>query len=141
MKRSLDYLLLFYNEGKPLQLKEVSIALNVKPPSALETLNNLVKKGYLKKVKRGTFIITEKGEDYIREIIWKHAVLEHLFLNFNLGTKNLCEIVSKIEEYFSKDIIEKICEKFNHPYKCPHDYVVPHSGRKKLEKYKYCKVY
>jgi Mn-dependent DtxR family transcriptional regulator len=87
MKRSLDYLLLFYNKGKPLQLKEVSIALNVKPPSALETLNNLVKKGYLKKVKRGTFIITEKGEDYIREIIWKHAVLEHLFLNFNLGTK------------------------------------------------------
>lgn len=141
MKRSLDYLLLFYEEGKPLQLKKISSVLKVKPPSALEALNRLSKKGYLKKIKRGTFELTEKGKEYIEEIIWKHAILEHIFMvKFNLEIKNLCEIVSNIEDFFPKDVIEKICEKFGHPFRCPHDYEIPHEGRKKLGKYKYCRV-
>jgi Mn-dependent transcriptional regulator len=141
MKRSLDYLLLFYEEGKPLKLKKISSALKVKPPSALETLNNLAKKGFLKKIERGTFDLTEKGKEHIEELIWKHAILEHIFLvNFNLETKNICEIVSKIEDFFPKDIIERLCEKLGHPFKCPHNYEIPHEGKKNLIKYKYCKV-
>jgi len=142
MKRSLAYLMLFYESNKPLRLNDVAKKLNVKMPSALETISRLIVKGYLTKIERGKFQISEKGKQYVEEMIWRHAVLEWTFMNkLNIKSKDLCKAISEFEELLPKEIIEKLCEMNEHPYTCPHNIEIPHPGSiSSSRKYKYCEV-
>jgi len=142
VKRGLAYLMLFYESDEPLRLVEVSKMLKVKMPSALETISRLTMKGYLEKVSRGRFKISEKGKKYVEEIIWRHAVLEWTFMSkLKIKNKNLCKVISEIEELIPKEIIEELCEINEHPETCPHNIVIPHPGKdSKNHRYKYCEV-
>ncbi|HLI46955.1 MAG TPA: metal-dependent transcriptional regulator [Geobacterales bacterium] len=142
MKRGLAYLMLFYESKKPLRLKDVSRKLNVKMPSALETISRLMIKGYLQKVSRGCFEISDEGKKYVEEMMWRHAVLEWTFMNkLNIQSKDLCKTVSKIEELIPLDIIEELCEMNKHPITCPHNIEAPHPGKsRKATAYKYCEI-
>ncbi len=141
MKRNLEYLLQFYEADDVLRLNEVSKRLNVSMPSASEALSRLVEKGYLIKVSRGKFKISEKGKHFVQEMIWRHSVLEWTFINkLNIKDDRLCEIISYFEESLPIEIIEELCKLNGHPSKCPHGVEIPHPGRTSKNKYKYCKV-
>lgn len=141
MKRSTEYLLVFYESNGPLRLRDVAKKLKVTMPSALEVINKLAKEGYLVKVGRGKYEISEKGRRCMYELIWRHAVLEWTFMEkLNIKDSRICEAISKFEDSIPREIIEELCELNKHPEICPHDLEVPHPGSERNLKYKYCKV-
>lgn len=141
MKRSLQYLLAFYESDEPLKLKDIAEKLNVKAPSAHEAVMKLVSKGYLIKVQRGVFALSEQGRRYVEELLWRHAVLEWTFMEkLKIKDSRLCEAISEFEEFIPREVIEELCELNEHPNSCPHDIEVPHPGSSKRNKYKYCKA-
>jgi len=142
MKRELQYLLYFYeNKEKELELKDIALSLNVKKPSALEEIKRFIKKDFICKTKRGKYKITKKGEEYVKKILWKHAILEWIFVKYlNLKKEKICSLIQRIEYDFPTELIEEFCIKFNHPDKCPHGIEMPHPYKKTNKKFKYCQL-
>lgn len=142
MRRKFEYLFFFYeNKNRSVNLSEIAKNLNVKKPSALEVINRLCKKKYLIRINRGNYKITKKGKKIIEEILWKHSVLEWIFVkNLNINKEIVCKIIQNIEDNFPKEIIKKFCELNKHPLKCPHGIENPHPDYKIRKSFKYCKI-
>jgi len=113
-----------YEENKPLSLTSLSKLLGIRPSSAIDTINNLVKKGLLVK-KRGALELTEEGIKLAKFIAMKRRVLElYFFYVLNLSIKESKKEAEKVDFLLSCNVIEKMMEKLKKMHKnitlCPH---------------------
>jgi len=67
----------------PVKLSELSKALNVKPPTALELVSRLEKKGLVKRSK-GMILLTNEGRVMYRNIVYVHRVFENFLVECGL---------------------------------------------------------
>ena len=93
---------------------------DVHPSTVTEHFQNLRNLGLLQHEKYRGVRLTEKGIIEGELLIWKHRILETFFSNYlGLSNDEACIEARKIDFYISKNIIELICKKFNHPEYCP----------------------
>ncbi|GAY26502.1 hypothetical protein ATG_17060 [Desulfurococcaceae archaeon AG1] len=131
-KRAFDYLLAIYIAspgGKPARLVDISEILGVSAPSAHEYLAELINQGLVAKTGRGLYSLTPAGKRILMKRIWIHGVLEEMLVRiFKIEIDSACSIASQIDLEVEEENAEKICSMLGHPRKCPHGYIIPHTG-------------
>lgn len=115
--------------GKEITSVKIAEKLKVKPPSALEMIKKLSKKGLLKYSPWKNVEFTKKGLKAAESAIRKHRILESCFVElFKLDRRMACLEASKIDFLISDELANIICSSLNHPKRCPHDKCIPSSS-------------
>ncbi len=117
---------ILYRNSKRARIKEIKKQIdlndnnNIRYSTIDSCLKRLENEGFIKWEKYKPIILTEKGTDFTKEII-RHAQLLEIFLFNELGltVEQAHNESEKFNLNFSCDIISKICEKYQHPEKCP----------------------
>lgn len=105
-----DYLEMIYrlaiNKGYT-RISDLSIALNVQPPSASKMVQKLADLSYLQYQKYGIVELSEAGRLLGEYLLYRHEIIAN-FLNM-LGVKaGVLEETEKIEHSLSKETVNKI---------------------------------
>lgn len=132
-RRAFDYLLAIYilttQRKRSARLTEISQYMRVTAPSAYEYISELVKMGYIYKIGRGQYSLTQRGVEAILRRIRAHGVLEEMLVRvFKIDIETACSMASIIDLEIEEKEIEKICSILGHPRKCPHGMRIPHGG-------------
>ena len=122
------------NEGKYLKLiyrkqceelsrvKTTLIARSagVRPATVTEMLQKLAEKGLLRYRRYYGVRLTEEGIAEARKLLRKHRLLEVLFVRFlNYNVQKACDEASKLDYHSSVNLINAICQTYEHPDNCP----------------------
>lgn len=94
-----------------VRMHEIAERLHVKASSVSKMVNNLKQAGYIDFHKYGYIVITEKGYEMGRYLLYRHKVLHDFLCRLN-GSDNELEQVEKIEHFINKDTIINL-EKLN----------------------------
>jgi DtxR family Mn-dependent transcriptional regulator len=123
-----EYLELLYvleEEGIELaRISKVSKEMGITPPSAVQMLKKLEKKGLVSYRKRLGVQLTELGRGVARQIIRNHRLTETLMkktLNKNVDETVVCGL----EHHMSEEFSDAICTLLTHPRRCPHGKKIP----------------
>ncbi len=121
----LEALLIFDENKKPLvRIKEISSQLKVAPPSVVQMLKKLEKKGYVKYRPREGVELTNKGRTIATRILRNHRLIETL-MKKTLRKDIDEEVACGIEHHLSEEIANAICTSLGHPPLCPHGNPIP----------------
>ncbi len=110
------------------KINEISEALKISPPSAVEMLRKMEKLGLVEYEARAGIRLSEEGRKKAEKIIRQHRLAE-LLLTEILDLKLSDDTHNKacdLEHHISEDVAEAVCMKLNHPRKCPHGKPIPH---------------
>ncbi|MHA1803366.1 MAG: metal-dependent transcriptional regulator [Promethearchaeota archaeon] len=118
----LDYKVIEYLYRKNMARKVGEIALDLDCPHSTigSCIKRLKENGYVEYQPYKYVLLTKIGKEKAIELI-RHAQLLEVLLHETLGlnAQKAHQEASKIKMLFSCEIINKICEKFNHPEVCP----------------------
>ncbi len=94
-------------------------------PTPEETLNRLIREGYVK-IADTHVEFTKKGREYARLIIRRHRLAERL-LNDVLEVKDdaMDSSACKFEHFLDEEVTTSICTLLGHPTSCPHGKAIP----------------
>ena len=113
------------NNGKA-RLKTIQENIKLKRGTRvpLSTINSCIerleKSGYVNWVRYSPVNLTEQGENLANELLRHAQLLEVLLFNeLDISAKDAHSESEKLNLLLSCDIINKICEKYGHPSKCP----------------------
>ena len=110
-----------------LGAQEISKILNLSRPRIYAILKNLESKKILEKFKRKGFILTNKGENLIHELIHREKILEtYFFQELGFSIENSVDEASTISMYISSFLINSLCERLHMPKVCPHGFKISH---------------
>lgn len=112
----------------PVKLSELSKALNIKPPTALELVNRLERKGLVKRNK-GMIILTEEGRNIYKSIVYVHRVFESFLVQCGVDLQEACNKISKFDYIIDEKIAKLIFQKVGLPNKCPHGKELIENGK------------
>jgi DtxR family Mn-dependent transcriptional regulator len=134
----LDYkvIKLLYQHKKPMKIGEISKQLNV-PHSTLGSCvtKRLNVKGFVKYKAYHDVVLTEKGKDLAKELNRHSRLLELLLYNeLGISSKIAHEESEKFNLLLSCETINKICNKYGHPNKCPCGELISNSSECYCEK-------
>jgi len=114
-KREEEYLEMIYLLSKKkgfVRVKDLASKLGVKPPSVVEYLSKLSKKGYISYEKGEYILLNEKGKKIAEEVYRKHeAIKEFLVLLLNIPEEIAEEDACYIEHGIHPETMNRI-EKF-----------------------------
>ncbi len=117
---------LIYQENRPLKIGELKELLQLPHSTIGSCVKRLKKSHFVEYRAYHTVSLTDKGLDLARELIRHMQLLEVMLYNeLGLSVDQAHAESEKFNLLFSCDIINKICEKYNHPNKCPcgHDII------------------
>ncbi len=121
----LEILYLLEEEGKKVaKINEISVSLDIAPPSAVEMLKKMETNGLVNYEARVGISLTKKGRAKARQIIRNHRLAERLLTDI-LDMKIDEEAICGMEHHISEEIADAVCTSLNHPRKCPHGKDVP----------------
>ncbi|NLL59374.1 MAG: Fur family transcriptional regulator [Tissierellia bacterium] len=107
-----DYIEMIYRlsqKSDEVRVSDLSLALNVRPPSTTKMIKRLAKENYVVYERYGCIKLTEKGRDVGSKLLERHRIIFE-FLEC-LGVKeNILEQTEKIEHAVNNDVLEKINE-------------------------------
>jgi Mn-dependent DtxR family transcriptional regulator len=105
-----DYIEMIYRlsqKSDQVRVRELSLALNVQPPSTTKMIKRLAKENYVIYERYGCIKLTEKGRDIGSKLLERHRIIFD-FLEC-LGVKeNILEQTEKIEHAVNDEVLEKI---------------------------------
>ncbi len=116
-------------EGRQITSGYLAKTFNVKIPSAIDILNKLEKKTYIKKERYGYVTLTQTGYKVAVELLHAHRIFE-VFLVNNLKMKSgeACRIADHLDHILDKEVITRLCAYLNKPAKCCHNRTIIHVG-------------
>lgn len=126
-QRDYDFLAIVRNltdEGWPARIKDIAKKLNVKPPTAVEYIDRLVKCQALEKGPSG-YRLTEKGYKLTDDMERVHRLFETLLYKTGLPLIKAHKISSFIDRQIDSKEVEEICSFLDHPKQCPHGEPIP----------------
>ncbi len=139
--REMEYLVAVFECSKQkgyARQFEIRAELKVAKPTASLMMKKLAKKGYIKLAKNKV-MLAEKGEKFIREIIWKHGVIEHALVELGIPEEKACAITWKIAQKIPLEAVKCIWENLGMPNRCPCGYELPEiDGHSDLRSYEVC---
>ncbi|MGC9191501.1 MAG: metal-dependent transcriptional regulator [Conexivisphaera sp.] len=127
-KKERDCLLAIYREisasGFPLRLVDVSRLMGVRPPTALELVDRLRRKGMVER-RRGLITLSKDGMDVARGLVAVHRALEVFFSGCGLSADEACRLVSQFDYMVGPAMAPRILSALGNPSTCPHGYPIP----------------
>lgn len=116
-------------DGRQITSGDLAKTFSVKTPSAIDILNKLEKKKYIKKEKYGYIALTQAGYNVAVELLHAHRVFEVFFVkNLRMEFSDACKAASDVDHIFDKEVIARLCVYLNKPEKCCHDRVIIHKS-------------
>ncbi len=111
---------LLHRSPVPLKVGDIAIALDIPHSTIGSCVKRLEHEKYVEYDRYNVVKLTDSGKNLAIELI-RHSQLMEVLLYYELGLS--AEIAhdesEKLNLLFSCGIINKICEKYNHPEKCP----------------------
>ena len=127
----LDYkvLKILYRSSKPLKVGDISKLLEIPHSTVGTCIKRLEKGNYVIYKRYQPVVLSERGMDLAIELI-RHAKLMEILLTeeLYLNVKEAHEESEKFNLLLSCNIINRICEKYNHPNKSPCGEVILNSS-------------
>jgi len=126
--REIDYLIAVFSHSKGkgyTRQLEILEELNVTKSTASLMIKKLVNKGYMRLDGR-KIMLAEKGRTAVKEILWRHGVIESALTKLGLSSIQACEVTWKIAQKIPRNIVESIWRKLGRPDCCPCGYRFPH---------------
>ncbi|PLX20098.1 MAG: hypothetical protein C0601_00185 [Candidatus Muiribacterium halophilum] len=116
----LECIYLIMLEHDVVRLKTVAKEMKVSAPSALGAVNNLKKEGLVRHKKYYNIELTEKGEEFAKEIFLKHAVI-YRFLNEILGldSEKADKEACQLEHHLSDETTDRFVKFVRYLKSCP----------------------
>jgi len=112
--------------GEKAFVSEVAYTLGIKPPSVLEKVKVLVKKGLVTYYKTTGALLTSEGEKRAIEIIRRHRIWEtYLFKELKFNWTEVHELAEQLEHISSQKLIDRVFEKCGRPAYDPHGDPIP----------------
>ena len=130
--REMDYLKILFDAEEHdyidlLGPKKIAEKLKVRPPTAVEALKKLHKKGLISYTKKG-IRLTKSGKLAVMRYLRRHRILEVFFVKvLGLDPEFVCTNIRGTELFVGDELIDKCCKFLGHPDKCPHGRPIPHS--------------
>ncbi len=106
------------------KINEISEALNIAPPSAVEMLKKMEGMGLVEYKARIGVSLSKKGREIARQIVRNHRLAE-LLLTEVLKTRIDEKAICGLEHHLSENIADAVCTHLNHPRHCPHGNDIP----------------
>lgn len=120
-RREMDYLITIFRglrERGYARHREIVEELGVSRPTASLMVKKLVEKGLVASAGR-ELKLTEKGEEAVAEILWRHGVLETALVLLGVSLEEACRIAWEIELILPENTVESIWRNLGMPSKCP----------------------
>ena len=118
----LDYkvIKLLYNNKKPIKVSQLAYKLNKKHTTLASCVKRLKEKGFVNYEPFHEVKLTNGGKDVAIELLRHERLLEILLFNELEITAEEAHAESvKLNLLLSCNTINKICEKYGHPKRCP----------------------
>lgn len=110
---------------------EIAHWLEVKPPTVLEKLNTLTKKGYITYNKHEGAKLTSSGKEIALNIIRRHRIWEtYLYKQLQFSWSEVHEIAEQLEHVDSDKLLDKIYNLMGKPDFDPHGDPIPNKQGK-----------
>lgn len=106
-------------QGFPLRLHEIASMMGVKPPTALNIIKRLKKKGLVDS-KDGMIILTGEGLEVTGRILLVHRTFESLFCQSGISKKSACMEAGEIDFLIHENDARMILKRIDSPKVCPH---------------------
>ncbi|MFO8017951.1 MAG: metal-dependent transcriptional regulator [Promethearchaeia archaeon] len=119
---NLDYKVLstLHERKSPLKVGDLARDLNLVHSTVGSCIKRLEKKNYVNYEAYHNVELTKKGEEFAKELIRHRQLIEILLYNeLELNAEEAHRESEKLNLLFSCNLINKICEKYNHPTACP----------------------
>lgn len=107
----------------PARLSEIAKKVHLKPPTVIEILRRLERKGLIIREK-GMIRLTDIGKKKCDSLVRSHRILEALFVESGVDIQEACSEVSSFDYLVQTDAAEKISKLIGRPEKCPHGYPI-----------------
>jgi DtxR family Mn-dependent transcriptional regulator len=106
------------------RINQVSEHLRIAPPSAVEMLRKMEEMKLVRYLPREGVSLTTQGAEEARQVIRNHRLAE-LLLTEILDIKVDEEAACGLEHHMGTKLANAVCEKLDHPGKCPHGKKIP----------------
>lgn len=106
---------------------EVAQKVKVRPPSAVQMLRRLEKKGLVVYLAREGVSLTAKGRKVGQRMVRNGRLME-VFISRELGLPRELGVAHAVEHTISLRFADALCQRLGHPNECPHGYPIP-AGR------------
>lgn len=119
---NLDYkvLVTLYKKDLSLKVGDLAKELNLAHSTTGSCIKRLEEKNYVNYEAYHEVELTKKGKDLAMELIRHRQLIEILFYNeLELEPDEAHRESEKLNLLFSCNLINKICEKYSHPSRCP----------------------
>ena len=126
---------LLHRSQEPLKVGDIAKALDIPHSTTGSCIKRLEYEKHVEYDRYNVVKLTDSGKSLAIELI-RHSQLMEVLLYHELGlTVELAHDESeKLNLLFSCEVINKICEKYNHPSKCPCGHDILSSGTCYCEK-------
>jgi len=109
-----------YNFDETIKIGHMSRILNIPHSTLGSCIKRLEKEGYVIYQRYKSVILSNRGKDLAIELNRHARLLELLFYNeLGLTAKEAYDESEKFNLLLSCDTVKKICDKYDHPSKCP----------------------
>lgn len=106
------------------RISSIAHSLKVAPPSVVEMLKKLERKGYVTYETRRGIKLADKGRRIARRIIRNHRLAEVL-MHKTLHTEIDEETACGVEHHMTEQFADALCTLLDHPQTCPHGKEIP----------------
>ncbi|TXT57285.1 MAG: Diphtheria toxin repressor [Promethearchaeota archaeon] len=111
---------LLYNMEKPLKVGTIAKRLNTPHSTIGSAIDRMRNKELILYEPYHDVELKEKGRDLAKELLRHQQLLEvFLYNELGLSSEEAHKESKKFNLLFSCEVINKICEKYNHPKTCP----------------------
>ncbi|MCL4446779.1 MAG: metal-dependent transcriptional regulator [Thermoplasmatales archaeon] len=108
----------------PMRLHQIAQTLRVKPPTALNVIRRLERKG-LAESKDGMVILTESGDKVAKSILLVHRTYESLLCQSGVSENSACSEAAEVDYIIPAGNARLILKKIGSPKLCPHGKPIP----------------
>jgi len=119
-----------YEESKVVRTTELARNLKVQPATVTETVQKLAEKGFVEYSPYREIRLTDEGVYNAQRLLRNHRLLEVLFVNaLNYDVSKACDEAAKLEHYVSENLVDRVCQTYEHPLICPCKKTIFHTGK------------
>ena len=110
-----EYLKYIHMQGGTAKTSEIATHFSVAPSTVTKALTEIATAGYLEHSPYHGVKLTPRGGDYARFLIRRHRIVALVLSRHGLEPDEACREAKKIEQYFSKDLTDRMCTSLGHP--------------------------
>lgn len=110
--------------AKVATVTEVARKVKVQPPSAVQMLRRLEKRGLVAYLAREGVRLTAKGRRIGQRMVRNGRLME-VFIASELNLPKELAIAHAVEHSLSEAFADALCGRLGHPRQCPHGYAIP----------------